>query len=94
MKTATLVRSNLTNFATAAYLYRLSEPLFDYRGKLSAVYVIVIAGAAVTGDHGPETYIFPSSSEGDVVSWSELPGSTTGTLDHEMALRNAGYEVE
>lgn len=42
---------------------------------------------------GPETYIFPCNAEGEVTNWGELPGSFKGDLDHEEALRGAGYEV-
>lgn len=43
---------------------------------------------------GPETYIFPSTDTGEVTDWGELDGSYRGGLDHEEALRGAGYEVE
>lgn len=42
---------------------------------------------------GPETYIFPANEDGKVVHWAELEGSFRGGLDHERALRNAGFEV-
>ena len=42
----------------------------------------------------PETYIFGANADGEVVSWSELPGSFKGAMDIPQALRNAGYEVK
>lgn len=43
---------------------------------------------------GPETYIFPANEDSIVVHWGELEGSFKGGLDHERALRNAGFEVQ
>ena len=43
---------------------------------------------------GPETYIFPCDSGGKVTDWGEMDGSFKGSLDHERALLNAGYEVK
>lgn len=53
----------------------------------------VIVSAAVVPISGPETYIFAANKNGQVTDWIELPGSFRGALDHERALRNAGYEV-
>lgn len=36
---------------------------------------------------GPETYIFASDEDGNVVAWGELSGSFRGAIDHERALR-------
>ena len=35
----------------------------------------------------PETYVFESDSEGNVLSWMDLPGSFQGGLDHEEAIQ-------
>jgi hypothetical protein len=56
-----------------------------------AVYVVV--SAAITFDQGSETFIFPSDKEGNVTNWGELEGSFRGSLDHEKALNNAGYDL-
>lgn len=77
-------------FTTDARWYRLSTPLEDYLGEMKSSYVIV---SAVTLDTGPETYIFPCDSHGQVVRFREMRGSFRGGLDHEEALNNAGYEV-
>ena len=66
-------------------LYKLSEPLDQ------AVFVIV--SAVIAPITGPETFIFAANSKGEVRDWGELDGSFTGALDHEQALKNAGYEI-
>ena len=92
--TAMKVR-DLDDFTGSAALYRLSEPLVDLdwddaeRGR----YEYVVVSATVVPYSAPETYIFPSNEDGEVVSWSELNGSFRGGLDHAKALRGAGYEV-
>lgn len=42
---------------------------------------------------GSETLIFPSDEKGDITSFTDLEGSYRGGLDHEKALKNAGYEI-
>lgn len=66
-------------------LFRLSEPLEGHD--------VVIMSSVVAPYSGPETMIFGASEDGEVVSWSELPGSSRGNVSHETALRRAGYEV-
>lgn len=66
------------------------EPAAEYcRGTTAFLWV----SAAVVPYRGPETYVFPANSKGRVLDWGELDGSFKGGLDHEQALRNAGYEV-
>lgn len=87
-KTARFVR-NLEDFTGDARLYELSEPHAGYgEGPVSRV---VVSAVSVLGV--PETYIFPADESGGVASWGEMPGSFKGALDHERALREAGYEV-
>lgn len=82
-----------------ARLYELSEPVsyvadFDDDGNdvlAETSFVAVSAANAVFS--GPETYIFPADSDGEVLNWAELDGSYRGGLDHAQALQNAGYEV-
>ena len=52
---------------------------------------IVVSAVNVLGY--PETYIFSSDAEGEVLSWGELEGSFKGAKDHARALKGAGYEV-
>lgn len=53
----------------------------------------VRSSAADTIDHGPETYLFPCDNEGNVTDWGELEGSFVGDMNHESAIRGAGYVV-
>lgn len=98
MATATLV-THLEDFNGRASLYRLSEPVHytSYDESCNEVHhstEYVVVSAVVAPFSGPETYIFPANSTGEVVNWCELPGSFRGDLDHDRALSNAGYSVE
>lgn len=68
----------------AKQLYRLDPPLDGHE-------YVVVSAATVMGE--PETYIFPSDADGNVTSWGELDGSFKGALDHQAALRGAGYDL-
>ena len=95
-KTATKIK-DLEDFTGRAALFRLSQPVaYDYdwdteQYKSETEFVVVSATDVMFS--GPETYIFPASEDGEIVNWSELDGSFKGALDHELALRNAGFEV-
>lgn len=83
----------LEGFAGDARLFRLYPPVkWGWDDDKKTEYVVV--SAAITFDHGPETYIFPADENGNVVGWLELHGSFQGGLDHDKALRGAGYEVK
>lgn len=95
MATATLIKSDLDNLTGNAALYKV-EPATGYHTlendkELKTEYIVVSAVDVVFS--GPETYIFPADSEGNVLSWGELEGSYRGGLVHETALANAGYTV-
>ena len=94
-KTATLVKSNLPGATGVAHLYRLDPPIeqTDWDGNVEATHEYVRVSATSVMFSGPETYIFPADETGDVIDWGELDGSYGGGLDHEEALRGAGYEV-
>jgi hypothetical protein len=81
-KTAKLLKTGLLQ--GNANLYRLSVPLEG--SEFVVVSAIIFFGKE-------ETYIFPSTKEGRVRDWMELPGSFKGEQDHGKALQNAGYEV-
>ncbi|HEY6117458.1 MAG TPA: hypothetical protein VI172_16010 [Candidatus Dormibacteraeota bacterium] len=83
-KTATFIK-HIQGWRGDARLYRLSPP------HEASPHVIV--SATEVPYLGPETYIFPATDEGSIVSWSEMEGSYRGGLDHAQALRNAGYEI-
>jgi len=98
MKTAKFIKV-LDGFTGDARLYELSEPAQydtpwnddDPPAKNTA---FVIVSATIGPYSGPETYIFPSNSDGEVVDRGELDGSYRGALNHERALNNAGYTLE
>lgn len=82
---------SLDNFKGHAALYRCIPPMIDYNG-IGHQHVIV--SAADVPYSGPETYIFPSDEDGNVISYNELNGSYRGGLNHFIALENAGYELK
>jgi hypothetical protein len=90
MKTATLLKEA----GTSKLLYELDPPIesegWDGKVKTHKYVVVSAVNAMFTG---PETYIFPADKEGHVVDWLELRGSYRGGLNHEAALRGAGYRV-
>ena len=94
---ATLIK-NLTGFQGDARLYQVAPPIkyTDYNdaGEEEAHETshVVVSGANVPFT-GPETYIFPSNEEGEIISWMELSGSFRGPINHAKALRCAGYET-
>jgi|GEM_PF-2897919 len=89
-KAARRVDRRVRNMTGDARLYYLSEPL---EGN---TYVIVSA-IDERGTGRPyaahETYIFGANAHGKVTDWGQLRGSYQGGMDHEAALRRAGYEV-
>ena len=99
-KTATKIRDidNPGGRAIQA-LYRVTPPVsWSKYDEDSGEYVertndYVIASASNVMFSGPETLLFPATEDGEVASWLDLHGSFRGELDHEQALRNAGYEV-
>ena len=64
-------------------LYKLSEPAtHTYCAK--SFYYVVISATMVLWE-GPETYIFAADETGEILSWSELPGSFKGGWSHNEA---------
>lgn len=62
---------------------------------VSAMDLSLLSGEDATTVVGSlETYIFPADKDGNVLEWIELNGSFKGELNHERALREAGYEVQ
>lgn len=72
-----------------AKFYRLDPPAEDYEGTPHSY--VWVSGVEVLGK--AETYIFPAGEDGKVLSYSEMPGSFRGAIDHGRALFNAGYRV-
>lgn len=81
---ATFIK-DLDCFTGEGKMYRLDPPLDGNE--------FVAVSAANVIFSGPETYIFPCDENGNVTSWGELEGSFRGSLDHEKAIRSAGYEI-
>lgn len=54
----------------------------------------VVTSAVNAPFSGPETYIFPTDKDGNILDWLELHGSFRGYLDHEEAITGAGFEIE
>jgi hypothetical protein len=86
--TATFVKQR--NGQGDGRVYRVDPPIADYKGE---AFDYVWVSAADVPFSGPETYIFGADENGEVLDWCELRGSFKGALDHEEALRGAGYEV-
>jgi hypothetical protein len=76
-------------------LYELSRPVeyesFDADESMVMTTEYVIISAVNVPYSGPETFIFPSDKDGTTLSWGELSGSYKGGLDHETAIKNAGW---
>lgn len=90
---ATLVKQ-LDGFTGDARLYKLTPPLeYEVYGDDAKSTEYVVASATNVMFSGPETYLFAASPDGEILDWLELPGSFRGGLDHERALRNAGYSL-
>ena len=77
-------------FAEHAELFRLERPKTENGVTFEFIVVSVIEGTFEIGK--PETYIFPTNSNGKVLDWLELDGSFQGAMDISKALRNGGYE--
>ncbi len=94
----------LRGFTGDAYLYELSESVkystwieedeedeSGERLKTAFTSFVVVSGCYAYGY--PETYIFPSDSQGKILNWGELIGSFQGDIDHKRALSQAGFQV-
>lgn len=76
-------------------LWRLSRPLLrsiSWQFEPESTY-FVITSTATFKETGPETYIFAANEEGKIIDYAELNGSMRGCLDHEGAIRNAGWII-
>jgi hypothetical protein len=90
--TATFVR-NLSGWKSDAQLWKLSEPVgYDEDGGAKVADHVIVSAVEVMFS-GPETYIFPATSDGDALDMLEMVGSLRGALDHEAAIARAGWEI-
>jgi hypothetical protein len=95
---ATFVKDVSEQFKGCAKLFKLSKPV-EYGHRWddddpplpTTEHVVVSAVCAMLS--GPETFIFPADVDGNVVSWTEIPGSSRGSFDIEEAIRRAGWLV-
>ena len=88
-KTATFLRD--VNHAARGdqRLYRMNPPLEGHEYVVASAVDLSIIGPLL----GAEVYLFPSDEHGEIQDWGPLTGSMRGTMRHEDALENAGYEV-
>lgn len=93
MPHSTLVKRRLGRPDGIAAVFRLSEPIKYGDEDKTTEYVWVSAVPHVCGIEGPETYIFPSNAEGEVLDWLELEGSFEGEMNIEKALAGLGFPV-
>ena len=85
MATAKLIK-HMESWRGDARHYRLTPPLGEYGN--------VVVSAVDIPFCGEETYIFGCDENAENINYCELNGSFRGGLDHEKALRDAGYEVQ
>jgi hypothetical protein len=88
MTPVALVQANLPNFHGTANLYRVLEVTDTFQAGDHFV-----ASATDVPFSGPEVYLFRCDPTGKVTDWSELPGSSRGTLNIDEVLGDAGYVV-
>lgn len=74
-------------------LFKVKPPA-EYSDGEKTNFLMVSAIPCAFDTGRPETYIFPANKKGEVVSWGELDGSYRGGMNHEKALRDAGYEIK
>ena len=86
-------------------LWRLSAPIrteamtvsesngVRYFSDGTAYTKYVVTSAANASFSRPETYIFPAGKDGEIIDRVELAGSFRGGLDHQQAIRNAGWLI-
>ena len=80
---AKIRKDGVDSFRGEAKLWELNRRVTIESGMKTRFVVT----SAVCAYSGPETYIFPTDSKGEVTSWGELPGSFQGGLDHEEAIK-------
>ena len=76
-----------------AKLWRVDPPVEFGYGDDTQHTQFVVTSATRAMFSWPETYIFPADAAGRVLDWGELDGSYRGGLDHEKAIKDAGYAI-
>ena len=93
--THTFVEDVSHRYRGHAAVYRVEPPVryFDNDYRLcESEYVVASAVSNPLDTSIPETLLFPSSEDGSILIWSELPGSYRGGMDHEEALRGLDHQ--
>lgn len=93
---AILVEENLDGFAGEANLYKLDKTIVisDYDDTETKFEYVIVSKVEIPFPvekvdfdiETKETYIFPASEDGDVINWTELPGSLKGDISHDYVL--------
>lgn len=86
---------NVPGWNGVARLYHVHPPMpfFDGSENDGLTTDFVIVSAVNVPLSGPETYIFPANKFGEVLTMLEQDGSFRGAMNHERALKNAGYRI-
>jgi len=91
-------KKNLVDFTGDAALFKVHPAIewerYDERGnkeKKKSSYIVV--SRTDVPYSGLETYIFPASASGKVLSWLELSGSRRGDVGITEVLEDLGYKV-
>ena len=73
-----------------ARLYKLSKSIkfHKFDKEKNTNYIIISSVELLIPYNTKETYIFPADSNANILSWTELPGSYRGALDHEKAIKD------
>lgn len=85
-----IIDKDVDGFRGQAWLIELSDPVkvvdrVSDEVKAETEYFAVSA-SVVLGK--PETYVFPTDEDGEVLSWSEVAGSRKGTSDQESVAQD------
>jgi hypothetical protein len=91
--TATFVRDVHNDGPASHKLWHVDPPIPDYEGNPTS-YVITSAVNASGYDSGPETLIFAADADGNIKDFMDLEGSYRGELNHERAIREAGWKMQ
>lgn len=88
---ATFLKDMSNKFKGEARLYKL-DPIWEYDcwGEVRKIRYIVVSGVA--NAYMSETYIFEADSKGNVLNWTELPGSHGQGINFGLALED--FEVD
>lgn len=90
MITATFIK-DIVGQRASQKLWHLSQGVPFGWGEPMQLTEYVITSATNVIFSGDETYMFPANADGDITNWVEMDGSYRGDLNHERAIRKAGW---